>query len=107
MSDELPQFPTDDITLNSLLHSLDYCYEYDEEADARGEEFPYRGVGADYSVNEFLEFMSGAMDDPGELLPEEQWINNTPTYLMSKPRYTLIDVVRALIYEIRALRGES
>ena len=34
MSDELPQFPTDDITLNSLLHSLDYCYEYDEEADA-------------------------------------------------------------------------
>lgn len=105
MSDTLPDFPVDDFTLTGLEHALGYYLVHDPDADP-DEPFPFKGDGADYSLHEFLDFMAGATDDEGELLPESEWINQIPTYMFAKPRYTYRDVIKSLIDEIRRLRGD-
>ena len=111
----LPPFPVDDLTLAGLEHALDYRLVRDPESDG---EFPYKGEGADYSIHEFLDFVSGTTGSEGvyrvghdgepidaDEAARDDALGLDQVWVDERPHYTLNDVVRALIAEVRRLRG--
>lgn len=107
MSENLPPFPVDDMTLDAVEHSLGAVLTYDRpEGNVDfSDEGPWV-IGADYQLHKLLDFYSGTMDDEGVvLLPKEEWIDNAPTTLDERQHYTERDVIRALINEVRRLRN--
>lgn len=96
----LDPFPTDDVTLSLLEHALDASYAVDEDGQ-------HVRVGADMTVNELLDFLSGY--DPTLL---EQAVNEydqpIPDWFdYPNPVYSIHDVLRALIAEVRRLRRKA
>lgn len=91
MSDKLSDFPVDDITLDAILHSLNGAFTVDEEGN-------HTLVGADYTLSDLLDFLSGY--DKSKLIQEGPNI-----YLYPDPVYTEHCVIRALIEEIKRLRN--
>lgn len=80
MSDTLPSFPTDDMTLSALEHALT----------------------SSYTVTDLLDFLAGCVGED----PNEEWIDAGIVY-DTRIHYHEHDVIRALITEIRRLRGED
>ncbi len=106
----LPPFPTDDAMLDAIEHSLDYRLEHDQEAADAGDEFPFKGAGADYPLSRLLDFTAGTLDhdDPRVVtLLEDEWIGGVETTVDYREHYTEKDVIRALIGEVRRLRGDG
>ena len=83
----LPPFPIDDEVLNLLEDSMKAVYEVDADGT-------HHVVGADFTVNQLLDFYSGY--DPDAVVNEEYY----------GPLYHIHDVVKALIEEVRRLRNE-
>lgn len=79
----LSPFPVDDVTLNLLDHALDSFVDDDGVR-----------VGADMGVWELLDFLSG----PSECMELDGYS------FREVPAYSLDDVLRALIGEVRRLR---
>ena len=100
----LGEFPVDDITLDLILHSLDGVYEVDEEGN-------HQLVGADMTLNQLLDFLSGY--DESKLIHEGMmpdpmgWGIEVEMTSYPDPIYHEHDVIRALIHEIQRLRDEQ
>jgi hypothetical protein len=92
MAETLPDFPVDDVMLDLLEHALGGLYEVDDD-------FGTRLVGADYSLPQLLDFLSGY--DPEQVVPLGGGIEE----YVGGPLYTRDDIIRALIAEVRRLRG--
>ena len=92
----LGPFPIDDITLNALEHAMGGALTVvDGEPEL---------VGAEYSVNDLLDFLSGY--DPSLLIPDEDNdVYSIPVFVYDGPIYHITDVVRSLINEVRSLRN--
>lgn len=96
----LPPFPVDDATLDMLMAAIDPRSHGDPDAESS-------------SVGNFLVFVSelGGSDtdavegvlDPGD--PDLPGLAGAPTHLMRDPQYSEHCVMRALVEEIRRLRG--
>lgn len=88
----LPSFPVDDVTLDCLEHALNGAWHVDADGN-------HRLVGADYSFTQLLDFLSGY--DPAWLIETEPGI----VEYRGGALYHSHDVIRALIAEVRRLRG--
>lgn len=100
----MKSFPVDDLTLDALEHALGGAYDVDEDGT-------HHLVGADYSLDQFLDFVAGidptdasAVEvlDPGD--PTESGWAGAPVYIDNRPHYHPNDVIRSLIAEVRRLR---
>lgn len=99
MSEPLPPFPVDDVTLDAIEHSLGhYLTEGDEDGPGSG--------GADYSLDILLDFYSGTMDDPEGVTTEREIQPGIILVVDPRPHYTISDVIESLIAEVRRLRNE-
>lgn len=97
----LPPFPVDDVTLDAVEHALDAVLTYDELGGVRI-------VGADMSLPALLDFLSGY--DPEKVAPFEDESGHTHddiTEYVGGPLYTRDCIIRALITEVRRLRGAT
>lgn len=108
MSEDLPSFPVDDMTLDMVEASLDYCLTYEDE---NGEPLDEpRGVGAEFSLWKLLGFLSATTTDPLGVVEDmgetETMFGRLPTTYDPRPSYHPNDVIRALIAEVRRLRSE-
>lgn len=107
--DTLGPFPVDDLTLSMVEASLDYCLTFEGE---NGEVLDEpRGIGAEVSLSDLLDFLSGTTTDPlgvvehlGEV---ETFFGPAEMTVDPRPHYTPHDVIRALIGEVRRLRGAA
>ena len=102
MTSELPPFPVDDLTLTSIEHALGASLTFDDDDVLM--ERP-RVIGADFTLGTLLDFLAGVRDDPdgvAELVREDPEVWYDP-----RPHYSLHDVIRALIDEIRLLRASA
>ena len=96
----LPPFPVDDVTLLAVEHALDTTLSYNDDGELVN-------VGSDYSMSQLLDMLSGvdpskwqpAHDDDGYEIPDAVEYTGGPIYHTN-------DVIRALIAEVRRLRGE-
>jgi hypothetical protein len=95
MSGELV-IPLDDAGLDALEHALQAVTEVDEDGTRRT-------LGADYTLSQLLNFWSG-YDQADSVLTGE--IDGIPMYHHSKPCLSEIDLIRALVTEVRKLRAE-
>jgi hypothetical protein len=96
-------FPVDDVTLNAIEHALQGCWV---AVDPDG---THHWGGSDYSLSQLLNFLSGYDSDKLELLEEGEgtgW-HDAPIYTYPEAIYSEHDVIRALIDEVRRLRGEQ
>lgn len=97
MSDTLPVFPVDDVMLDQLEHALGGSYTVDGNA--------VRLVGAEYSLSQLLDFVSGY--DPAMVEPcrdsDGREIPDVFEYVGGSV-YHPDDIIRALIAEVRRLR---
>ena len=111
-ADMLPSFPVDDITLNNVEHALGGALDRDPDADP-DDDFPFKLVGAEFSLDQLLDFMAGTtgrdLDEelihPG-ILDLPGWAGAEVVYDM-RIHYHTHDVIRALIAEVRRLRSEE
>lgn len=87
----LPPFPVDDVTIDLLDHACRGAF--DEEGGV---------VGADMTVQQLLDFLSG----PSETDPVGSIEVAVPIYVRREPAYSETDVIRALIAHIRTLQKE-
>lgn len=97
---ELPSFPVDDATLDTLEYALTVALG--EGPDGPMPVLP-DGSPADMSLPRLLEFLSGpsattSLSDPDDPIQIEE---------RERPMYSERDVIRALITEVRRLRGEN
>lgn len=113
--DTLPDFPVDDLTLDAIEHSLGYCLTIDDEGN------PVSDGSADYSLDTLLDFLAGTIGrDPNEILispgrdesdlPEwERGRDWSSAEIVEDTRihYSKHDLIRALVAEIRRLRGSD
>lgn len=97
MSDEtqgrtLPMFPINDETKAALRHALDTCIGFDED----GQRIT---VGGDFTLNQLLDFYSGADETRATYVGERELIPGVmlPTYEMWDQHYSINDVIRALL----------
>lgn len=104
MPDTLPAFPVDDVTLAAIEHALGGAYTVDTDEDGH---HTHRLVGADYSLHDLLDFLSGY--DPSQVIPatdadgyEMPGVTEYPGVL-----YHVNDIIKALIAEVRRLRTDS
>lgn len=93
MPDTLPDFPTDETTLQHLLHALSGSYEVDDDGN-------HILQGAEFSLTELLDFMSGL--DPSTYTVIDD--GDVKITLIPGVCYSEQDVMRALILEIQRLR---
>lgn len=93
----LVSFPVDDATLLAVEHSLGASLHFEE-----GNPEPIV-VGADYSFNKLMDFLSGY--DESLLVLEDDGSYGIPCYTYTGgPVYHYSDVIKALITEVRFLR---
>lgn len=97
----LPTFPVDDTALDRLEHALGTSY------GSIGPDGPEL-VGGEYTLNRLLEFYSGY--DPSKLIDEGTGPSpfggeDVHWTFYPEPVYSDHDVIRALIEEVRRLRG--
>jgi hypothetical protein len=90
----LPDFPVDDITLDLLEHALDARLTFTEDGTLTH-------VGADMTVPQLLDFLSGY--DPSLSEPTE----HPDIKVYPHPIYHEHDVLRALVAEVRRLRADG
>lgn len=106
---ELPDFPVDDFTLNQLEHALNTCIEITDEGERRT-------VGGEFTVSQFLDFMSGYDPDRSTLVgyttgipgsPDSEGFHDQPIPIYEgwDQHYSDHCVIRALIAEVRRLRA--
>lgn len=89
-----PPFPVDDFTLDQIEHALGGAYSVTEDGT-------HTLVGADFSLTQLLDFLSGF--DPARLEPTD----DPDTFVYDGAVYHEDDVIRALIAEVRRLRIPS
>lgn len=94
-NNKLPRFPTDDLTLNHLEHAMLGYYTVDSDGT-------HHLVGADFTVSQFLEFLSGYDENKAVF---DKYIGAVPCFIYPDQIYSEYDVLEALIAEIRWLRG--
>jgi hypothetical protein len=92
-----PTVPVDDAALSALEHALG---AYTEIADDDTRILR----GADYTLQQLLNFWSGYDLEDGVLTG---YIGDVPVYSQDKPCLSELDVIRALITEVRRLRQEA
>ena len=96
MSAEL-MIPLDEAGLDALEHALQAVTEVDEDGTRRT-------LGADYTLSQLLNFWSG-YDRADSVLAGE--IDGIPMYHHSKPCLSEVDLIRALVTEVRRLRANT
>lgn len=104
MSHELPDFPVDDATLLAVEHAMGGAYTVDDDGT-------HHLVGADYNLAQLLDFMAGTTGqdpneeviDPGD--PDLPGYAGARIVYDTRIHYTEHDLIRALIAEVRRLRG--
>lgn len=94
----LPPFPVDDFTIDQIEHALGGSFTVDEAG-------VHTLVGSDFTFDQLLNFLSGY--DESKLTPS---VNEYDTPIPDQfeypdPIYRPTDVIRALIAEVRRLRG--
>jgi hypothetical protein len=100
----------DDIALAAVEHALGGALDRDWDADP-DDDFPFKLVGADYSLDQLLDFYAGTVGrDPNEILlspgdPNLPGFTGVPVYEDTRVHYHTHDLIRALIAEVRRLRG--
>jgi hypothetical protein len=101
MSDEqlLPDFPVDDMTLTLIEDACSRCFTFTEDGAM------VQLTGAEFDLDELLCFLSGY--DRSKLTPAlNEYDQPIPdTFTSEQARYSEHDMVKALIAEIRRLRG--
>ena len=104
---ELPDFPVDDFVLDQLEHALNTSVEVLDDGS-------YSPVGGEFTLNRLLEFMSGYDPERRSLIGYTAGIfgegdpaGAIPIYESWDEHYSERDVMRALIAEVRRLRGAS
>lgn len=106
MSDLTP-FPVDEMTLGMVEHALDYTLTFDGE-DGEVLDEP-RGIGAEFSLSQLCDFMSGTTTDPLGVVEHhgtvETFFGPAEMTVDPRPHYTSADIIRALIAEVRRLRS--
>ncbi|MGD9752395.1 MAG: hypothetical protein AB7W59_15510 [Acidimicrobiia bacterium] len=105
--DTLPPFPTDDATLAAVEHALGGVLTYEPECGYGPPLDEPRRIGADYSLQQVLDFAGGTIGDPDGVVVQIDDINGLPAFLDERPHYTERDVIAALITEVRRLRDEE
>ena len=98
MAKTLPPFPVDDVMLDAVEHALGGALTVDEAGTQRL-------VGADYSLPQLLNFLSGY--DPEQVVPlvdEDGYEVPGWTEYVGGVMYTRDCIIRALIAEVRRLR---
>lgn len=102
MTQQLPPFPVDDVTLSNVEHAMDGALIRDDSGELTVH-------GAEFGLPQLLDFLAGHDRDSGELLEgaEMPGFPGVPVYLSDSPTYHEHDVIRALIAEVRRLRGLS
>lgn len=88
------EVPLDDAGLSALEHALGAVTEVAENGDRTT-------LGADYTLPQLLNFWSGYDPDDGVHVG---YINEIPLYHHGKPCLSEIDLIRALVAEVRRLR---
>lgn len=87
------EVPLDDAGLSALEHALGAVTEVAENGD--------RTIhGADYTLPQLLNFWSGYNPDDGV---QVGYIGDIPLYHHTKPCLSEIDLIRALVAEVRRL----
>lgn len=97
-----PVVPLDDAALDAIEHALPGCFEVDDDGT-------HRLVGADYTLDQLLQFWSGIdPNEEGTLVGyvDSPLMGNVPMYEMPGVYLTERDVIAALIAEVRSLRAE-
>jgi hypothetical protein len=89
--------PLDDAALDSIEHALGAVYTIDEGGE-------HQIQGADYNLSQLLDFWSGFDHTKGV---HDGYIGEIPVYVFDTPSLTEKDVIRALVAEVRRLRGAS
>lgn len=99
---QLPDFPVDDFTLDQLEHALNTCIDGPMSIPFTDEpEAPRKLVGGEFTLSQFLDFMSGHDPKRATLVGE---VDGIPIYESWDRHYSESNVMRALIAEIRRLR---
>jgi len=105
----LPPFPVDDFTLDQLEHALNTCVEVTDEG-------PWKRIGGDFTLSDYLHFLSGYDPERRTFIGYIGGVpgadnlfdgNAIPAYESWDPSYSEHDVIRALVAEIRRLRGQK
>lgn len=89
----LSTFPIDDVTLSAIEHAMGGSFTVDSDGT-------HRLVGADYSMSDLFNFLSGYDPDAVVMISEEV------AEYVGGPIYNRDDIIRALIAEVRRLRAE-
>jgi hypothetical protein len=97
----LRPFPVDDLTLDALEHAMGGAFTVDEDGT-------HHLVGADFSVNQLLDWLAGIDRDNDAILellsdPEDPRL---PVYYDPRPQFHYTDIIRSLIAEVRRLRTQ-
>ena len=101
---EALQVPLDDATLGAIEHALGTCYEVDEHGERRL-------VGGAYTLTTLLDWLSGCYDRPGTDRDDHpafvrmEDIAGIPVYYDIRTHISRDDLIRALVAEVRRLRG--
>lgn len=88
--------PLDDATLTLIEEALNAGYEVDENGT-------HRLVGAEFSLNQLLDFFSGY--DANKAVDTGENIDGIPVFEYPDPVFSTHDLIRALVSEVRALRA--
>lgn len=106
---ELPPFPVDDFTLDQLQYAMNTCIEVTEEGEWRPVRSPCAdGEGGEFTLSKFLDFMSGHDPDRATFTGYADFgFGELPVYEAWDPKYTEESVIRALVAEVRRLRGHQ
>lgn len=94
---DLSAFPVDDVALAAIDHALGGAWRVDEEGN-------HTLVGADYSLDQLLDFMAGISraEDAEHLTQIDEHV-----FVDDRVHYSPTDIIRALIAEVRRLRARS
>lgn len=99
----LPDFPVDQFTLDQLEHALNTCVDGPAVLPFSDEEpSPRKLVGGEFTLSQFLDFMSGYDPERSTLVGDADGV---PIYECWDQHYSEHDVIRALIAEIRRQRS--
>lgn len=96
MSGDL-KVPLDEAALDSIEHALKAVFTIDDHGDPQIHE-------AEYSLSQLLDFWSGFDHADGVF---DGYIGDVPVYVHEKPNLTELDVIRALVAEVRRLRNQE